>query len=251
MTGRKSGQHGAEVRGGAASAPAAASGGPVPGGRRSGRNRDAHPVDQSGRPLGPRALQTRQRLLEATHELLQERSVRDLSVVEIARRVGSSPATFYQYFKDVEEATLHLAQQAADEMPGLLDHIESDWRGRSGLESARSVVDGFLRHWDDHHAVLLFRNLAADQGDRRFRRVRIHALYPVIEKLAAQVEAARAAGRISEGMHPHAAAAALASILERIAAHYHELEYFGATREHLVETCARILYQTVTGRAAP
>ena len=69
-------------------------------------------VDQSGRTLGPRALLTRERLLEATEELLGERSLRDLSVVEIARKVGTSPATFYQYFKDAQEATLRLAEQA-------------------------------------------------------------------------------------------------------------------------------------------
>ncbi len=62
-------------------------------------------VDQSGRALGPRALHTRQRLLDATVELLSQQSVRDLSVVEIAKRAGTSPATFYQYFKDVGEVT--------------------------------------------------------------------------------------------------------------------------------------------------
>jgi AcrR family transcriptional regulator len=220
-------------------------------GAASGRRPTAQAVDQSGRPLGPRALQTRVRLLDATHALLKERSVRDLSVVEIARRAGTSPATFYQYFRDVEEATLHLAQQAADEMPGILEQIDTRWRGQRGLDAARGVVDAFVRHWDEHHAVLLFRNLAADQGDRRFRKVRIRALYPVIEELARRIEESRAAGRVPAGMDPHAAAAALASILERLAAHYHELEYFGTTREKLVETCARILYQTVTGRAAP
>ncbi len=57
-------------------------------------------VDQSGRVLGQRALHTRQRLLDATVELLTHRSVRDISVVEIARKASTSPATFYQYFKD-------------------------------------------------------------------------------------------------------------------------------------------------------
>jgi AcrR family transcriptional regulator len=74
-------------------------------------------VDQSGRELGPRALNTRRRLLESIVELLESSSVRDLSVVEIARRAKTSPATFYQYFKDVGEATLCLAQEAAAEMP--------------------------------------------------------------------------------------------------------------------------------------
>jgi hypothetical protein len=42
----------------------------------------------------------------------------------------------------------------------------------------------------------------------------------------------------------------MASILERLAAYHREIECFGAGRGELIEGCARILYQTVTGRAA-
>jgi AcrR family transcriptional regulator len=208
------------------------------------------PVDQSGRRLGPRALQTRRRLLDATAGLLAERSVRDISVVEIARTAGTSPATFYQYFKDVPEAALRLAEEAAEEMPALVAIIDGPWNGRAGLATARALVDAFIRHWDAHRAVLRLRNLSAEEGDRRFQRARRLALTPVLEHLARQVESFQRAGRVSKELHPYAAAAALASILERLAAYHTELEYFGASREHIVETCARILLQCVTGRPA-
>ena len=48
-----------------------------------------------------------------------------------------------------------------------------------------------------------------------------------------------------------ASAAALASILERLAAYHKELEPLGVKRGDLVDTCARIVYQTVTGAAPP
>ena len=208
-------------------------------------------VDQHGRVLGPRALQTRDRLLDATRELLGERSVREISVVEIARRASTSPATFYQYFKDVSDATLDLADLAANEMPSVLAHIEGNWRGQRGLETARSVVRGFVDHWDAHRSVLLVRNLFADEGDRRFMKVRRRALSPVIEQLASKIRENQELGRIEAELHPAAAAAAMASILERLAAYHREIEYFGAGREELIESCARILYQTVTGRSAP
>lgn len=206
------------------------------------------PVDQSGRILGPRALQTRRRLLDASADLLAERSVREISVVEIARKAGTSPATFYQYFKDVPEAALRLAEEAAEEMPALVALIDGPWHGRQGLATARALVDAFIRHWDAHRAVLRLRNLAAEEGDRRFQRARRVALTPVLEHLAARVTEFQRAGRVSKELHPYAAAAALASILERLAAYHTELEYFGASREQLVETCARILLQSVTGR---
>src|SRR5262245_41368557 len=79
----------------------------------------AEPVDQiqalDGRSLGPRGVETRRRLLDATRVLLETHGVRDLRVVDIAREVGTSPATFYQYFRDVEEAVLALAAEVGDE----------------------------------------------------------------------------------------------------------------------------------------
>ena len=208
-------------------------------------------VDQSGRTLGPRALETRQRLLDATVALLGERSVRDISVVEIARKANTSPATFYQYFKDVGEATLRLAEAAVEEMPAVIELIDGSWKGQKGLDTARALVRAFVDHWDSHRSVLLVRNLAADEGDRRFMKVRRRALSPVIEHLARRIEETQAQGRIAKEVHPAAAAVAMASILERLAAYHREIEFFGAGREEIIESCARILFQTVTGRGAP
>jgi len=206
-------------------------------------------VDQSGRALGPRALQTRQRLLDATRALLEERSLRDISVVEIARSVDTSPATFYQYFKDVSEATLRLAEAAAQELPAVVEMIDGAWEGLGGLENARNIVDAFVRHWDAHRAVLLVRNLAADEGDMRFQLVRQRSLRPVLEHLAVQIEKSQASGRVDRELEPAAAAAAMGAILERLAAYHRELELLGVSRDDLVETCARILHQTVAGSA--
>ncbi len=206
-------------------------------------------LDQSGRELGPRALETRQRLLDSTAELLAERSVREVSVVDIARKAGTSPATFYQYFKDVSEATLRLAESAAQELPAVVEMIDGAWEGERGLENARNIVDAFVRHWDAHRAVLLVRNLAADEGDVRFQLVRQQSLRPVLEHLAAQIEKSQRAGRVDRTLGPAAAAAAMGAILERLAAYHRELELLGVTRDDLVETCARILHQTVAGSA--
>jgi len=208
-------------------------------------------VDQTGRVLGPRAQGTRQRLLDSAKELLDDRGLRELRVIDISRKVGTSPATFYQYFKDVEEAVLCLAQQASDEMPALAEFLEGNWLEPGGLDRARSIVDAFIDHWDDHHAVLRVRNLASDEGDGRFRTVRGYSMEPVMRGLARLVETAQVDGRISNREDPNASAAAMGAILERLAAYHAELERIGVTREHLVETSARILYRTVTGVSPP
>jgi AcrR family transcriptional regulator len=215
------------------------------------RRQRRRPVAQTGRALGPRALATRRRIMEATAALLEERSVLDLPVVDIARRAGTSPATFYHYFKDVEEVALCLAEQAADEMPAIVAQLAAPFFGADGLARARKVVDGFFDHWDAHHAVLTLRNMASERGDRRFQRVRQEGIGPVLHALAARIREGQARGSVAVAIQPYAAAAALAAILERLAAHHRDIGFFGVTRDDLRETCARILLQTLTGQPVP
>ncbi|HZP27890.1 MAG TPA: TetR/AcrR family transcriptional regulator, partial [Acidimicrobiia bacterium] len=76
----------------------------------------AEPIALDGRSLGKRGAQTRRRLLDATARLLESHGVRDLRVVDIARAVGTSPATFYQYFRDVAEAVLVVAEEVGEDL---------------------------------------------------------------------------------------------------------------------------------------
>jgi AcrR family transcriptional regulator len=85
-----------------------------------------------GRVIGSRALVTRRKLLDATAKLLQEQGILDLRVVDISRDVGSSPATFYQYFNDVDEAILELAKEATDDEKPLVF-----------VEKRNKWIDGF------------------------------------------------------------------------------------------------------------
>jgi AcrR family transcriptional regulator len=207
-------------------------------------------VSIDGRRLGRRAQLTRRRLLDATAELLATTSILDLAVVDIARKVGSSPATFYQYFRDVEEAVLALAEEVGEQLAPVDELLVRSWTGRDGLDTARHMVDEFLHYWDGHRAILRTRNLAAQEGDQRFRRVRNASLQPITEHVAAKIVDSQANGRVSDQLAPMAAASAIVSMLERMAAFHRDLEAIDVSRDDLVEATARIVYQTVTGRKA-
>ena len=196
------------------------------------------PVALNGRALGTRGTRTRRRLLEATARLLETHGIRDLRVVDIARSVETSPATFYQYFRDVEDAVLALAGEVGESTAPLLAVLAGSWDADGALDSARALVEGFVDFWDVNRAVLRTRNLAAQEGDRRFRDVRNQALEPFTEALAAHVRAGQKAGRV---------APELSAALERMAAFHRDLEPLGIDRAALVETTARIIQQTVAG----
>ncbi|MDQ1481542.1 MAG: hypothetical protein QOI44_2403 [Actinomycetota bacterium] len=202
-----------------------------------------------GRALGRRGAQTRRRLLDATAELLETRGIRDLRVVDIARAVGSSPATFYQSFRDVEAAVLALTQEVGNDLAPLLACLGQPWDADHGLDDARALVAGFVDYWDRHRAVLRTRNLAAQEGDERFRDVRNRTLGEFMSTLTDKIAQSRDAGRVVDEMSPLAASAALVALIERMAAFHRELEPIGISRDDLVETTARIIHQTVVGRS--
>src|SRR5580692_3390132 len=80
-----------------------------------------------GRVPGERGRQTRQRLLDATIELLTTTSWRSVKVTDIARRARTSPATFYQYFGNVDEAIRVLAEGVVDQAALLSELVGGDW----------------------------------------------------------------------------------------------------------------------------
>lgn len=207
-------------------------------------------VALDGRTLGRRGTETRQRLLVATEELLREKGLRDLRVVDIARRVGSSPATFYQYFKDADEAVLVLAWDLVDAVGPVVEIIDGPWDAEQGFDRARKLISAYVDLWDSHHAVMQVRNLAAEEGDQRFRDARVASVRQLTDHLCAVIGASQDAGRVSARLDAYAAAACLVAMLERVCAYHFELERFGLARDAMIDTPAMIVYQTVTGTQA-
>lgn len=181
---------------------------------------------------------------------LNEVGLRDLRAVEVTRDIGVAPATFYQYFPDVEAAVLALARKAGEDMRSVTFELNRNWSGAEGLEAARSFVSGFLEYWDAHRAVLRTRNLAAQEGDERFRSIRHESLRPLLDGMAELISRGRSIGSVSEGLEPSIAAAALLSMLERIAAFHRDLATGGISDDAVIETVARILHQAITGEVA-
>lgn len=200
-----------------------------------------------GRSIGARAQATRRRLLDATARLLGELGVLELRVVDITRAVGTSPATFYQYFPDVDAAILALAQEATEDEQPLVDFLKPGWTPDGGLEQARTFVDAYIEFWDSHNAVLRIRNLKAEEGDPRFRAVRSEANLLVIDAMQAMLRESVAAGRLPRDVDPFTAAAAMVAMIERILPFQPEMARRGADRQKLRETLAILLYRGLTG----
>lgn len=209
---------------------------------------DAPRRDTPDRAPGRRGRATRRRLLDATAQLLESNTYRDVKVVDIARVAGTSPATFYQYFSDVEEAVLALAEEVEELAGAALGElvVAGSWKGADGWANALGLADGFVSTWDRHRSVLRVIDLATDEGDQRFRAVRTRMLGAPSEALVTLLE-----GRGERPADARAEAGVVVSMLAHVAAHRAGLEQWGASPDGLRQSMARVVYVTVTGQSPP
>jgi AcrR family transcriptional regulator len=203
-----------------------------------------------GRVPGRRGRATRQRLLECTAELLTTTAWRSIKVIDIARQAGTSPATFYQYFENVEQAILVLAEELMEGAALLAELVDGNWTEEASWETATSVVTGFMDYWESNRSVFRVVELATEEGDRRFQGLRVRALNAVTVTLA-RVIGAGGAGSSPAGTDPMAVAATLISMLAHVAAHQYGFEFWGIRTTAMVDSQARVLHWAVTGRPAP
>src|SRR5579884_2583819 len=175
-----------------------------------------------GRVPGRRGQAKRQKLLECTAELLATTPYRDLRVMDIARAADASPATYYQYFPDVEAAILLLTDAVVADSSRLVDAVKAgSWTPKHSFASALRVVDAFVEYWEDHRSLLRVVEVASAEGDERFADVRRGILAEVTGVLGDIVAGQRPTRAKPAERDCRAVAAAVVSMLADVAAHRH------------------------------
>ncbi|MGV9754249.1 TetR family transcriptional regulator [Streptomyces tricolor] len=202
-----------------------------------------------GRVAGRRGQATRQKLLDCLSEMLSSSPYRDVKVIDVARKAGTSPATFYQYFPDVEGAVLEIAEQMAAEGAGLTELLEGhSWAGKSGWATAQELVDGFLEFWRKNDAILRVVDLGAAEGDKRFYKIRMKILNSVNNSLADSIAELQSKGRVDKDVNPAAVAGSLVAMLAAVAAHQKGFSSWGVKQAELKPNLALLVHLGVTGR---
>ncbi|GGV89284.1 TetR family transcriptional regulator [Streptomyces variegatus] len=202
-----------------------------------------------GRVAGRRGQATRQKLLDCLSEMLSSSPYRDVKVIDVARKAGTSPATFYQYFPDVEGAVLEIAEQMATEGAALTELLEGrSWAGKAGWQTAQELVDGFLEFWRRNDAILRVVDLGAAEGDKRFYKLRMKILNSVNNSLADAVAELQAKGRVDKDVNPAAVAGSLVAMLAAVASHQKGFSSWGVKQAELKPNLALLVHLGVTGR---
>ncbi|WP_037575101.1 TetR family transcriptional regulator [Phaeacidiphilus oryzae] len=205
-----------------------------------------------GRVAGRRGQATRQKLLDNLREMLSTSPYRDVKVIDVARMAGTSPATFYQYFPDVEGAVLEIADDVAKEGSVLKD-LASDksWVGKSGYQTAEDLVDGFFTFWADNEPILRVVALGAAEGDKRFFKIRQKILTAVTNALTDGLKSLQSSGKVEKSVSAPAVAGSLVAMLAAVAEHQKGFESAGVKAKELKPNLALLVCLGMTGKKPP
>jgi AcrR family transcriptional regulator len=201
-----------------------------------------------GRVPGRRGLATRRKLIDCTIKLLATTPYRDLKVTDITRAAGTSPATLYQYFIDLEDVLLAVAEQTAQEALQLVDLItDRPWKGGGGVRSAEELVDGFLAFWRSHRPTLRVVDLLSIEGDKRFRHQRVVMLNAITKSLAEEIRRLNPNSTVD----PMAMAGVLVGLLAQVSGHQSGFEAWDIKFSDVRESMIRLIYWGVTSPRVP
>jgi AcrR family transcriptional regulator len=101
-----------------------------------------------------RKQRTRQALLDAALELLEEQSFSSLSLRQVTRAAGVVPTAFYRHFDDMEELGLVLIDESFRTLRAMIRAARSDPRTYEHV--IRSSVEILVRHVHDHDSHFRF-----------------------------------------------------------------------------------------------
>ena len=121
------------------------------------------------------------------------------------------------------------------------------WVGDDAAVTSLVLVDAFLTFWDEHRAVLRVMDLATDEGDGRFQRIRVGLLNGITRALADVTRASQVAGALPRGLDPMATAGILVSMLAHVAAHQYGFEFWGIRTADVRASMARQISWGGTG----
>src|SRR5260370_31387132 len=104
------------------------------------KRRRKRPQNLYGQAMGRKGTQTRERLIRATADLLEKRSLRDVSVSDIATLAGTSSSSFYIYFADVTSAALAAAHGLEQITPAIDTILGQPWSRGEAPDKAHRLL---------------------------------------------------------------------------------------------------------------
>lgn len=142
----------------------------------------------AGQRLGRKGRVTRERILAAALELIDDSEEEAFTLGAVARRAGLGMSSLYNYFSDQTELLLAVLEPIMATAEGAyMGLMRERWPDGELPERTKAFVVAYSRFWSRHAGLLHLRNMLADQFDVRMIHHRINSTRPLIDMLAQQM----------------------------------------------------------------
>lgn len=178
----------------------------------------AVPSQLSAQPLGRKGRETRRRLMDAAVRMLVGASPMDLTAMAIAAEAGTASATFYVYFRDVQDILFALSEVATEDMLAAFAALDIFRSNDRIAQDSEIFLTMLAEQWERHGAVLQYRMLEADRGNPRFTRLRDRWAVAVLDRFWALLKRAAPSDQPLDEIDAYAESIVLFASIERLAA---------------------------------
>jgi AcrR family transcriptional regulator len=104
-----------------------------------------------------RHIETKQAILQAARALILEKGADKLSLREIARRIGYSPAGLYEYFGSKEEIVAAVAAEGFEQLHAYLNRVPNDLPPMQRLVAIGLAYVQFAQQYPEHFMLIFSR----------------------------------------------------------------------------------------------
>jgi AcrR family transcriptional regulator len=186
----------------------------------------------------PKGAITRQKIISAFVEMLDEYPVWEIKVSMLTRRIGISSQLLYVHFKKIEDILLAQAQVILEENPDLSVLIDGDWEGQGGIERATKIIEETLSFWDRHRTIMKVIEILDEAHNPLFSHFRAARGKANVAAFKRIVDQQIKKGKLSPELDSEFAAWNVVSRLQVFAAWYPEAITIGQSREAVIHTTA-------------
>jgi AcrR family transcriptional regulator len=143
-----------------------------------------------GQRLGRKGQETRDRIICAMSDLLQDPDETPITLGAIARAAGTGMSTLYLYFPDIGALVLAVLDRTVKMHEAGFDSDLGEWWPDEVLaDRVLTFARAHFSFWQKYARLLQMRNSFADAGDLRFVSYRQEMAQPILVQLVRQMGA--------------------------------------------------------------
>ena len=159
-------------------------------------------------PKTPKGRKTRQRILDSSIALINERGFDNLTLADLCEGSGVAIGTFYHYFHSTQEILFEVVAMEGEEIRRYYGSL----RDRSPLRRLRRVLEFQLDYFERKGKEVVGR-IYRMEIDARYGSARLIGVLPTMAIMRETIEAAQGAGELRGDLDPERAAMLLMSLV--------------------------------------